>query len=367
LAATIRFGKICGTKFHLVGGGQFMSDADDKLIHATDSLLALYRRIERSTLELPLISFMPLLIVIWAGLRLYFFLFVGIFLIIPVNFIILIRNLFPGHWKYRPFFLSHLYYVWLWIWRGEVPTIPYILFRPLLSIFIKAHFATRLRRLRLEVLDSELSDVTRSAILGRLDAALERWKSPRVTAVFWSVILPAIISLPTWYKQLIEFLGSLGLRMPTDVVVNFISENFSTDTLIILGTSAPGYLVVIPITAFLAKRGVFIGLKPQRVCFPGEQEGPGIYYSKEREILSSVGVRIRETPVDLWLLGLVLVLSSILVLLTWEHQVAWSQVQSREIAGKQFEIRKTDYWISGAFMVFAVFLAAFRRRRTGRL
>ncbi len=140
--------------------------------------------------------------------------------------------------------------MWLWIWRGEVPTIPLIFFRPLLSIFIKAHFETRLRRLRLEVLDSELSDGTRSTLLGRLDAALERWKSPRTGAIFYTVILPGIISLPTWYKQLIEFLGSFGVRPLTDVLVNFISENFSTDTLIILGTSAPGYLVIIPITAF---------------------------------------------------------------------------------------------------------------------
>ena len=352
-----------------------MSDADDKLVHATDSLLALYRSVERSTLDLPLISFMPLLIVMWASLKFYFFLIVGVFLIIPVNLIILVRNIFPGHWRYRPFFLSHLYYVWLWIWRGEVPTFPLIFFRPLLSIFIKAHFESRIRRLRFEILDSELSDAARSSLLGRVDAALERWKSPRVTAIFWTVILPAIISLPTWYKQLIEFLGALGLRMPTDVIVNFISENFSTDTLIILGTSAPSYLVLIPITAFLAKRGVFIGLKPQRVCFPGEQDGPGIYYSKEREILSSVGVRVRETPIDLWLLGLVLVLGWILYLLTFDHQVAWAQsfvkpqleAHQREIFEKQLEMQNFYAAISGTVMACAVFFAAFRRRRAGRL
>ena len=346
-----------------------MSDADDKFVHATDSLLALYRSVERSTLDLPVVSFRPMLIFIWAALRFDFFLFIGLVLIIPVNLVILIRNIFPGHWRYRPFFLSHLYYVWLWIWRGEVPTVPLIFFRPLLSIFIKAHFETRLRRLRLEVLDSELSDGTRSTLLGRLDAALERWKSPRTGAIFYTVILPGIISLPTWYKQLIEFLGSFGVRPLTDVLVNFISENFSTDTLIILGTSAPGYLVIIPITAFLAKRGVFIGLTPERVCFPGEQEGSGIYYSKEREILTSVGVRIRETPIDLWLFGLVLVLSWILLLLTWDHWAAWMQsyYEAQEILEKQLEMQMFTAAISGSLMVCALFVAAFRRRRTGRL
>ena len=345
-----------------------MSDADARFVQATDSLIALYRSVERSTLDLPFISIMPMAIFVWACLKFYFFFVVGVVLIIPVNFIILIRNLFPGHWRYRPFFLSYLYYFWLWIWRGEVPTTPLIFFRPLLSIFIKAHFETRLRRLRLEVLDSEVSDVTRSTLLGRLDAALELWKSPRVTAVFWTVILPAIISLPTWYKQLIEFLGSLGLRMPTDVIVNFISENFSTDTLIILGTSAPSYLVLLPITAFLAKRGVFIGLKGQRVCFPGEQEGSGIYYSKEREILSSVGVRIRETPVDLWLFGLVLVLSWVLLALTWDHWLAWAQSHyEQQNWQSQLETQKFTSFIMGGILACAFFVAAFRRPRTGRL
>jgi len=123
---------------------------------------------------------------------------------------------------------------------------------------MKAHFETRLCRLRLEILDSELSDGTRSTLLGRLDAALKRWKIPRATAIVYTVVSPAIISLPSWYKQLVEFLGSIGLRMPTDVVINFISENISTDTLIILAALSPGYLLTIPITAFLAKRGVFI-------------------------------------------------------------------------------------------------------------
>src|SRR6266700_6146481 len=98
-----------------------MSDADDTFAKATDSLIALYRSIERSTLDLPLVSFMPSLIVMWAVLRFYFFLFVGLFLIIPVNLVILIINIFPGPWKYRPFFLHHLYYCWTWIWRGEAP------------------------------------------------------------------------------------------------------------------------------------------------------------------------------------------------------------------------------------------------------
>ncbi len=262
-----------------------MSDADNPLVRATDSLIALYRSVERSTFDLPLISVMPILTFIWAFLRFYFFFLVGIFLIIPANLVILIRNIFPGYWRYRPFFLTHVYYCWLWIWRGEAPTAPSIFVRPLLNVFMKGHFKTRPRRLRLEIIDSELSDATRSALLGRLDAALERWKSPQFTAVFYSVVVPAIMWFPAWYKQLIEFVGSLGIRMPTDVVTNFISENLSTNSMINLGKFGLGYLIAIPITAFLAKRGLFIGRNPDRICFPGGQGGWESTLRKEKYLI----------------------------------------------------------------------------------
>ena len=56
-----------------------MSDADDRFAKATDSLIALYRGVERSTLDLPLISIMPMLIFLWAFLRFYFFLLLVFF------------------------------------------------------------------------------------------------------------------------------------------------------------------------------------------------------------------------------------------------------------------------------------------------
>jgi len=340
-----------------------MSDADDTFAKATDSLIALYRSIERSTLDLPLVSFMPSLIVMWAVLRFYFFLFVGLFLIIPVNLVILIRNMFPGHWKYRPFFLHHLYYCWTWIWRGEAPTVPLILVRPLLTIFMKGHFERRLRRLRLEVLDSDLSDATRSALLGRLDASIDRWKAPRFAGAFYTVVLPAVIALPTWYKQFVDFM--LGIGMPTEAVANFVSEQLSPDTLLILGLYIPAYLLVFLVTASLAKRGIFLGGNRDRICFPGEQEGAGIYYSKEKEILDSVGLRVREAPIDLWLLAISLALSSLMSLLSWKHMQPLYADQ--EILESQMLIQGiTQATIWGLFLAL-LFVAAVRRRRTGRL
>jgi hypothetical protein len=346
-----------------------MSDADDRFAKTTDSLIALYRGVERSTLDLPLVSFMPMLIFLWAFLRFYFFFIIGIFLIIPVNLVILIRNIFPGHWRYRPFFLHHLYYCLIWIWRGEAITAPTIFVRPLLTIFMKGHFERRLRRLRLEVLDSDLSDTTRSALLGRLDASIERWKAPRLAGALYTVVLPAIISLPTWYKEFIDFLGSLGIHMPTDVVANFIPKQMSPDSLLILGLLAPGYLLAFPVTAFLAKRGLFIGINPDGICFPGGQGGAGIYYSKEREILDSVGLRVREAPIDLWLLGISLALGWLVVLAGWNHWIAFMQsvYPDKENLANQMLVQGITQSIVAVLSVSALFVAAVRRQRTGRV
>jgi hypothetical protein len=369
--------------------GKSMSDADDTFTKATDSLIALYRSVERGTLSLPLVSFMPFLVFLWATFKFFFFLYVGLVLIIPVNLVILIRNVFPGHWRYRPFFLAHLYYVWLWLWRGEAPTAPSIFIRPLLTVFMKAHFERRLRRLRLEILDSELSEVTRSALLNRVDAGLERWKAPRFAASLYAVVLPAIIALPGWYKTLSEFFGSLGVGMPTDVVVKLLSEKMTPDSWMLMAMFLPGYLLAIPITAFLAKRGLFVGRSPDRICFPGGQGGSEIY-AKERDILETVGVQVKEAPIDLWIFWVVLALTSLLTLLNWNHLLAsyqsffdlggsWIASFYPEDQRQIFEYiyqkqmpaaiksATLSFVLSMSCLCAALLVATLRRRRTGRI
>src|SRR5262245_57874656 len=296
-----------------IAAEKLIPDAENAFAHATDNLISLYRSLERKTLDLPSFSIRPLLIFFWAVLKFVFFFYVGVLLIVPTNLVILVRNIFPGrHWRYRPFFLRQLYYAWLWVWRGEAPTAPFIFVRPLLNVFMKGHFERRLRRLRLEMLfRDELSDSARSALLARVDAALERWKSPRFTAFFFSLLLPGLASFVSLYKQVVDFLESIKIHIPTiDVVVSFlsenvvkfISENMSPTALRLVGAIAFVYLLTIPITAFLANRCLFLGGDVNRIYFAGEQGGSGVY-SKEREILASVGLRIRETPIDFWLFG----------------------------------------------------------------
>jgi hypothetical protein len=369
-------------------GSKLMSDVDDAFIKASDDLLALYRGIERSAIDLPLLSVMPLLISMWAFVKFGFFFFVGFFLIIPINFVVLIRNLsgwylFPGYWRYRPFFLTHLYYVWLWVLRGEAPTVPLIFFRPLLNVFMKAHFETRLRRLRLEiVLRNELSDTARSALLNRLDVALERWKSPRFTGVFFTLLLPGIISFPSWYKQLIDFQNAVGIHMPTNVVSGLVSD-MSTTNLLLNGATALGYLLAVPTTVFLAKRGLFIGREPNRICFPGGQGGSGVYL-KEKEILTSVGLHAREMPIDCLLLAVSIMMGILYFIFGYDSSIAAAQSQyaeeihhlnlSAELEGRMMDQFAAQMRLVKNMMIPTYVLsfgllaiAVLRRRRTGRV
>jgi hypothetical protein len=342
-----------------------MSDADDTFTQATDNLIELYRSLERKTLDLPLTTITPFLNCFWAGFRFGFFLFVGIFLIIPTNLIILVRNLFPGHWRYRPFFLTHLYYLGLWVWRGEAPTAPLIFIRPVLGVFLKEHFASRLRRLRQEiVLHDGLSDTTRSALAGRLDSALQLWKPPRFGTLRLTVLWTSIISLPAWSKQLTDLLGWLGIQ--TDTVAKFFSENISTGGLIYFGLIGLGYLLAVPITAFIAKRGLFIGA--DRIWFPGWQERPGSYL-KESEILGSVEVHVHEAPLDLWALGISISLSTIFGLVSVVQVDAWMQSWAPQpLFSPQYRINflRIEFIFFAVLVGTGIIIAALRRRRTGR-
>jgi hypothetical protein len=352
-----------------------MSDADPAFVKATDDLIALYRNIERRTLDLPPVSVMPLLIYFWAVLRFAFFLEVGLFLIVPTNLVILIRNLlFPGHWRYRPFFLRHLRYAWLWIWRGEAPIAPSVFVRPLLIFFMKGHFGSRLRRLRLEILLHDgVSDATRSTLLARLDTMLERWKSPRFATIFFSMLLPGIVSLPAWHKQLTDVMAATGIHIPVDEIVNFASEHISTKGLRYLGLVCFGYLLAIPLTAFLAKRGLFVGEDSNNIYFPGGQESCGSYL-KEREILGGLGLHARETPIDFFILGFVSLPFAILTALTldyWMPEMPFHDFTGGETAAEKVrELTKMfRMWASIIpVVVFTVlfFIAVLRRARVGR-
>lgn len=268
--------------------------------------------------------------------------------------------------------------MWLWVSRGEGPSAPAIFIRPVLNILLKDHFARRLRRLRQEIaLHDGLADATQSVLLSRLDAALERWKPPRFGILRLTVLWTVIISLPAWSKQLNDFLTWLGIQ--PDSVAKFFSENISTTGLLFFGWLTFGYLLAVPVTAFVAKRGLFIGADP--IWFPGFQDGSGAYL-KEREILGSCELHLHEAPLDLWILGPALLLGAILGYASfpdlWVQSDAWLHSWLSDRTGLQIaqpklfiehgdSIAKIEMIVIYVFFGTGFFIAALRRWRTGRV
>src|SRR5262249_2669651 len=150
--------------------------------------------------------------------------------------------------------ISYMTYIWTWVWRGEAPSGPFIFIRPIMNIFMKRHFERHLRRLRNEILLSdEISDTTRASLFSRIDSALERYKSPRFTAMF---LAPGILTLPTYYISFIKILEYFKIDIQSDEIRHLMSE-IDWDNVEIVSLVAIAYLLSVPFTGFLAKRGLF--------------------------------------------------------------------------------------------------------------
>ena len=90
--------------------------------------------------------------------------------------------------------------------------------------------------------------------------------------------------------------------------------------------------------------------------------------TRRKEKYTTVEVRIREAPIDLWLFGFVLVLGWILLALTWDHWIAWAQSHyHNENWERQLEAQKFTSFTTAGLIACAFFVAAFRRGKTGRL
>ena len=131
-----------------------------------------------------------------------------------------------------------------------------------------------------------------------------------------------------------------------------------------MGQFAIGYLLTVPVTALMAKRGLFLGA--DRIWFPGWQDGDGAY-QKEREIFGSVELRVREAPVDLWVFGILMLISFAVSFLTFDQTIAWwqswSAQPSPEVDFDQVRFQKTLQIVFGVIFIVCFVIAAVRRAR----
>src|SRR5262249_45353044 len=102
------------------------------------------------------------------------------------------------------------------------------------------------------------------------------------------------------------------------------------------------------------------------IWFPGWQDGDGAY-QMEREIFGSVELRVREAPIDLWVLGILWLISYAVVFLTLDQTIAWWQSWSAQPSPfDQVRMQKTVQIVIGVIFIVCFVIAAVRRARLGR-
>jgi hypothetical protein len=258
-----------------------MDDNSKSWDQVLNDLESLYRNVERRSLSLATFSLLPFLIAMWNSVKFMLLFYVDVLLIVPLNVVVFLRNLFPGKWPYRSFSWRYIKYVALWIWRGEVPQIPFVAIRSLTTWFLHAHFRSRLRLLRRSImLADDLSTDDRTSVLSRIDQLLEVWEGPRVLFASFTYGLPAAGFLLEIYRtfqpqQLPPWTGTAALFLII-YALSFVAS------------------------AFIIKRGLMLGAVGRSAYFPGALKERG-GYGEENRIFDMIGLRAKEFPFDMLL------------------------------------------------------------------
>src|SRR5580658_5983686 len=103
------------------------SEGDDLVIapimleyeRVIDALIDDYRRLDRAANHLPLFSAMSLLNFTCLIIISQIAIMADFYLIVPINAIILIRNIFPGRWRYKCWTWKYLKVAGICLWRGD--------------------------------------------------------------------------------------------------------------------------------------------------------------------------------------------------------------------------------------------------------
>jgi hypothetical protein len=307
-----------------------------------DALIGHFTEIDKAADTLPLFTAMPYVWLLWSIIKLEFALIGDLLLIVPINIVVLLRNLLPGRWRYTCWSCKYFKAIGTWLWNGEC-VVPSICFRPLATFLLHQHFRNRLfvlrRRLLLQV---SLSEEDSKVALAKIDRALAFW----ATASFGTIILAWVLPLIGPAIELAKLL------VPVDL------PGWSRP----IGYFTVGYVFSVLATAYGVKRGLMLGASgPAALCL-GFLSGAG-GYKREREILQPLGLALSEFPLD----AALLVLSLLFGLITFG-----SQMESYEAifqTPKTLESPTTTTLVSvviPAIYTVGGVIALVRRKRLGR-
>lgn len=270
------------------------------------------------------------------------FLYLDILLLLPMNAVILIRNIFPGRWHYRSFSGKYWKYVLAWLWRGEVPLSAFGVIRPLVDFMVTVHAHSRIRTLSKYIqLDDGLTKDDRSQLDARVTSMLGHWKRPKGLEVMYSYVLPITGPIIEGFRfifpgQLPKWTGFLGLLLIS-------------------------YTIIFVISAFMVKRALMLGASGRSLYFPGAIVGTQCY-GKESEILGSLGIRQKEFPFDITLNFISLAIGYFSV----DAQFRFYESIGLPLPMPPTEQLTTQMFIQGVVFVALNCLVLYRRKVTGR-
>lgn len=299
----------------------------------------LYKNIEKESLALPVFSLMPILISTWAMIKFEILFLLDIFLLIPMNAIIFIRNIFPGHWRYRSFSWHYIKYAAVWVWRGEIPYFPLAIIRPIVRLILAAHIINRLTLIKTYIyLDETLPEQKKEYLYTQINKQIEHWSYPGVLHIILTYVLP--LSAPVIEGYRIMFPGQL--------------PEWSSFLLVMLLSYTLGFIV----TSFMVKRAIMLGASGKAASFPGSIEGAG-NYKNEKSILSSVKISKSEFPWDivLFFIGITMAFLTLDVSIQFYMSVGL-EVQKEGIS--------VQMMIQGVVFSLLLLLSKYRRKITGR-
>jgi hypothetical protein len=246
-----------------------------------DELLEDYRHVVWQSYQLPFFSIMPTLIVLWQYLIAVFGIFVDLILL-PYTLVALFLRLFKVRWRIIAPFSKRLWYVLVYISRGEI--YGSIVMRPVVRWLVKTHIARRLRTLGELIATSEhFPAETRARLGAKIAEAQARFPVRELNDFFKDSLVPALV------------LGAISFI--TDQVGD--EEQKKVVTWVCYGVVAliGFYVISIVIAGFPTKRGLLLGREAKRAAFPGGVQGQGLY-GLEREIFSIFPVRPKELSLD---------------------------------------------------------------------
>jgi hypothetical protein len=275
-----------------------MSDAIKEWHGAIHEIATTYSEVDRRSLSIPGFSLAPLGIYLWSLVKFALCFWLDLFLFVPVNLIILVRNIFPGRWRHRSFSGRYIKVLIQWIRNGEVPIVAIVAIRSMTSALLGSHFRNRLNTIRHRVmLEGSLPEEEQAKLVSAIDKMLLQWPAWTPWQLIFTYGLPLLSPVGSFYQ--LVFPGAPGVWTKFLVVLSL------------------GYALAFLASAFMIKRGLMLGGAGRSAYFPGLIEGRGAY-AVEEQILAKFGLAVKEFPLG-FLLSLILVpVSYVQALITYE-------------------------------------------------